>query len=365
MATIREVARAAGVSIATVSRVFNKKTPVNPDTAQRVMQAAGRLDYWPNSAAQGLATRCTRTFGVMLPDLFGEFYSDVIRGIDLQSRVNEYQILLSSSHSNSEDVLTASRSMLGRIDGLILMAPDESSFETVERVRRHIPVVLLSPRTNVEPCHSVGIDNYRGAKEAVEHLLSLGHRHIAFITGPEGNVDAEERLRGFRQALAEAGQDPDEALIIQGNFHEIAGFEASSTILEHSPRPTAVFAANDSMAIGLLAALHRRGCRVPEDIAVVGFDDVAIAGYLNPALTTVSVDACGLGRQAVELMLCAMEAEPGADPVQQMIPAVLKVRRSCGAPNGADFECGDGSGLSASPDFPRQEPNAANRGLTS
>jgi len=365
LATIREVALAAGVSIATVSRVFNKNTPVNPDTAERVLQVAGRLDYWPNSAAQGLATRCTRTFGVMLPDLFGEFYSDVIRGIDQQARVHQYQILLSSSHSNSEDVLSASRAMLGRIDGLILMAPDESSHEIVERVRRRVPVVLLSPRTRVDDCHSVGIDNFCGAKEAVAHLVSLGHRQVAFITGPEGNVDAEERLRGFRQALTEAGRDTDEALVIPGDFHESAGFDACSTILEHSPRPTAVFAANDSMAIGLLAALQRRGCRVPEDIAVVGFDNVAIAGYLNPSLTTVNVDACGLGRQAVDLMLNAMEAKPGSDPVRQVIPAVLKVRRSCGAPSGADGESGAGSVLSMSPDFPRQEPKAANRGLTS
>ena len=144
MATIREVARAAGVSIATVSRVFSNNALVSGDTARRVMQEAARLDYWPNSAARSLATRCTRTFGVLLPDLFGEFYSDVIRGIDRKARLNEFQILLSSSQSNSEDVLAASRAMLGRIDGLIMMAPDEASIDTVERVRRRIPVVLLN-----------------------------------------------------------------------------------------------------------------------------------------------------------------------------------------------------------------------------
>jgi LacI family transcriptional regulator len=331
LATIREVALAAGVSIATVSRVFNNNALVSGDTAQRVMDAAARLDYWPNSAAQSLATSCTRTFGVLLPDLFGEFYSDVIRGIDHQARLNDYQILLSSSHSNSEDVLAASRAMLGRIDGLIMMAPDEASIETVERVRRRIPVVLLNPRVEVDRCHSVGIDNLHGAQRAVEHLLELGHRDIAFISGPEGNVDAEERLRGFRRAFVEAGLDPDVPHVIPGDFREITGFEAGAGLLGMNPRPTAVFAANDSMAIGLMSALMRAGCRVPEEVAVVGFDNVSIAGYLNPALTTVHADATGLGAQAMKILLTSQQAGSRVGPVRQIIPTILKIRQSCGS----------------------------------
>lgn len=361
MATIREVARAAGVSIATVSRVFNNNALVNSETAQLVLAEAARLDYWPNSAAQSLATSCTRTLGVMLPDLFGEFYSDVIRGIDRLARLNNFQILLSSSHSNSEDVLAASRAMLGRIDGLIMMAPDEASIDTVERVRRRIPVVLLSPRTAVDRCYSVGMDNLGGARAAVEHLVSLGHRDIAFISGPAGNVDADERLEGFRQAHSAAGLDPAQTLVIPGDFREITGFEAGAIILAHKPCPTAVFAANDSMAIGLLAALFRAGCRVPEDIAVVGFDNVSIAGYLNPALTTVHVDACGLGAQAVEMMLGAVEAGPKKTPFGKMIPAVLKIRKSCGAPAELMAEKGDAPAHTSQARKSKQQHKAANR----
>lgn len=331
MATIREVARAAGVSTATVSRVFSNSPLVSPETAKKVLDEAARLDYWPNSAAQSLSTRCTHTIGVMLPDLFGEFYSDLMRGLDREASLHEYQILLSSSHSNSDDVLAASRAMLGRIDGLIMLAPDEESIDTVERVRRRVPVVLLNPRLTVERCYSVGIANYDGARRATEHLLALGHTEIAFVGGPEGNVDAEERLRGFRESLAIAGLDPDRALILPGDFREMAGVEASARILEHEPRPTAVFTANDSMAIGLLTALHRAGCRVPEDMAVVGFDNIAMAGYLNPSLTTIHVDACGLGRQAVKMMLDVIESADGGTPVQRVIPATLKIRESCGA----------------------------------
>jgi LacI family transcriptional regulator len=331
LATIRDVARAAGVSIATVSRVFNNNALVSADTADRVLQVASRLDYWPNGTAKSLITRQTHTLGVLLPDLFGEFYSEIIRGIDRQARLNEYQTLLSSSHSRSEDVLRASRAMLGRIDGLLIMAPDEATIDIVERIRRRVPVVLLNPRVQVDRCHTVAVENFAGARTAVEHLLSLGHREIALIGGPEGNVDAEERLRGFRQALTDANLDPDRALVVPGDFREMAGYEAGARILSHRPRPTAVFATNDSMAIGLLASLGRSGCRIPEEIAVVGFDNLAIAEYLNPALTTVHVDTCGLGQQAVELMLSAIEAGSDAPAVQQIMPAILKIRHSSGA----------------------------------
>ena len=163
MATIRDVARAAGVSIATVSRVFNDNSLVNDETAHRVLEAAAELDYWPNGAAQSLTTSRTHTFGVLLPDLFGEFYSEVIRGIDQPSRRHEYQILLSSSHASSEDRAGRRRAMLGRIDGLIVMAPDEASVDTVERIRRRIPVVLLNPRDEMELPRSVAVDNFAGA----------------------------------------------------------------------------------------------------------------------------------------------------------------------------------------------------------
>ena len=341
LATIREVARAAGVSTATVSRVFSNSPLVSPETAQRVMDHAARLDYWPNSAARSLSTRCNQTFGVMLPDLFGEFYSDLMRGLDREAGLHGYKILLSSSHSNSNDVLAASRVMLGRIDGLILLAPDEESIETVERVRRRLPVVLLNPRAPVAGCHSVGIANYAGARLAVQHLLDLGHRRLAFIAGPEGNGDAEERLRGFRDALGEGGLDPDQALVLPGDFREMTGMEACAPILEAAVRPTAVFAANDSMAIGLLRALHGAGLQVPRDMAVVGFDNVAMAGFLNPSLTTIHVDACGLGRQAVQLMLQAIEGDDDAPSIQTVIPTTLKIRESCGDQSGTSLDVQD------------------------
>jgi LacI family transcriptional regulator len=331
MATIHDVARAAGVSIATVSRVFNNKDLVSGETARRVLQIAAAFDYWPNGAARSLTTSCSHAFGVLLPDLFGEFYSEIIRGIDSVVRERRYQILLSSSHASSEDVLAAARAMLGRIDGMILMAPYAATIETVQRIRRRLPVVLLNPGFDVPGCGSVSVDNFAGAYAVTAHLLRLGHDAIAMVTGPEGNRDAEERARGFRRALEDSGGNPDAAMIIRGDFHEASGFAAASALLRREPRPTAVFVANDNMAIGLLSALRAERVRVPEDMAVAGFDNVTTARYLNPALTTVDVDAFALGQQAVTTMMEIIEN--GADRLRrrQVLPVTLTIRESCGA----------------------------------
>ena len=331
MATIRDVARASGVSIATVSRVFNNSSLVSEDTAKRVMEVAARFDYWPNSAAQSLTTNRTNTLGVLLPDLFGEFYSEVIRGIDSLARRESYQIMLSSSHADNEEVLMAARSMLGRIDGLLMMAPEDASAETVARIRKRVPLVLLNPATDAPANCSVSIDNFSGAREAVNHLLKMGHHRIALIAGPRGNVDANERLRGFNQALSDAGQDPAKAVVIQGDFREPSGFSAGIELVKCVPRPSAVFVANDSMAVGLLAAFEGLGLHIPGDMGVVGFDDVDIAGYLRPPLTTVHIDPFALGQRAAQMMINEIQFPETRTNHHILLPAVLKIRRSCGA----------------------------------
>jgi LacI family transcriptional regulator len=331
LATIRDVAGAAGVSIATVSRVFNGSTKVDRRTAGRVWQVADELDYWPNSAARSLTTSRTSALGVLLPDLHGEFFSEVMRGIDGAARQEEFQILISSSHALQEEVVAAARSMRGRVDGLIIMASDAGSIEAVEEIARRFPVVLINPRRELAECGSVAIANFSGARRAVAHLTRLGHRRIAMIKGPQGNVDAEERHRGYRQALQDADLGFDPALEIAGDFSEHSGYRAAGPLLAAEPGPTAVFAANDNMAIGLLSATADAGLRIPQDLAIVGFDDITIARYLSPPLTTAHVDLHQLGRRAVEILLPAvMSAEPVGD-VREVLPSVLVVRQSCGS----------------------------------
>ena len=329
MATIRDVARLAGVSVATVSRVVNGSDRVSPKTRQRVREVAGELDYWPNEAARSLTTRQTSALGVLLPDVYGEFFSEVIRGMDREARKSQHHLLLSSSHADSETILSAARSMRGRIDGLILMTPEDAALEPLGRIAERLPVVLLNPRNLSTGVSSVSIDNHGGALRATRHLIDLGHKRIATVKGPKGNVDAEERLRGFRLALDSAGLES--AGEYEGAFTEPSGYRVALKILQEMHRPTAIFAANDSMAVGMLSAFGGHGVRVPEDIALTGFDDVAMARFVRPSLTTVRVDASKMGARAVQLLLAAIRDPEGSEPRSEITPAELVIRRSCGS----------------------------------
>ncbi len=334
MATIHDVARAAGVSIATVSRVLNGSARVSGESSRRVRAAAAALDYWPNTAARSLRQNRTHVLGILLPDLYGEFFSEVIRGIDHEARSRTFQVLISSSHAAAEAIGAAARSMRGRVDGLVVMAPDGDSARAIARISGRLPVALLNTPLAVDGCSAVAIANQAGANAVVSHLLALGHRRVAMIKGPPGNADAEERLHGYRQALGAAGIGHEPSWEIAGDFTESSGFHAAAPLLALDPRPTAVFAANDSMAIGLMSALSAQSVHVPADMAVAGFDDIAIAQYLSPPLTTVHVDAYELGAQAVRLLVAAIGAEKGALARRVVLPATVVVRQSCGAPSG-------------------------------
>lgn len=340
MATIRDVARAAEVSTATVSRVLNGTARVSDATRERVAEAARSLDYWPNGAARSLIQSRTHTIGVLLPDIFGEFFSEVIRGIDQAGRDAGLHVLLSSSHASTEGLLAAVKAMAGRVDGLIIMAPDLEAESAVEGIRRRFPVVVLNPRTESTDAGtaSVSIANYEGACAAVAHLIRLGHTRIAVVAGPLGNGDSDERLRGYRAALLAHDLEPDDRLVLAGSFTEASGYEAGGRLLRLRPLPTAVFAANDGMAIGLMSRLSENGVRVPGDIAVMGFDDIPTARYLSPPLSTVRTDAHQLGACAVAGLLDLLTAREAGTSLRWVMPWDLVIRRSCGAlgaPRGA------------------------------
>ena len=346
MATIHDVARAAGVSIATVSRVLNGNARVSGESCQRVWAAAASLDYWPNPAARSLRQSRTHVLGVLLPDLYGEFFSEVIRGIDLEARHAKFQILVSSSHAEAEAIAAAARSMRGRVDGLVVMAPDAESASAIDRIMHKFPVILLNTPFPADGCGGISIANAAGARAVVGHLLALGHRRVAVIKGPPGNADAEERLGGYRETLAGAGIEPVPSLELEGDFTESSGFRAATQLRALRPIPSAVFATNDYMAIGLLSALNASAIRVPADMAVAGFDDIAIASYVTPALTTVRVDAYELGARAVRLLVSAIGADRGAPCRKEVLPVTLVIRQSSGAPSPGPADAG-GNGARA------------------
>ena len=331
-ASIKEVALKAGVSIATVSRVLNDKGPVAVETRTRILAAIEQLRYVPHGAARSLITNQTDTIGVLLPDLYGEFFSEVIRGIDLAARRSGFHVLISGFHSDRAEIEAVLRALRGRVDGLIVLSPDVDAQSLRRNLPETLPVVLLNTPVDGDGADfdAINLDNHGGAFAMVRHLAGLGHRRIAFLRGPEENADARERLRGYRDALLSLEIEGEEALELGGDFSEESGYRAGQRLLALKPRPTAVFAANDSMAIGCLFALREAGARVPGDIALAGFDDIPIARYITPSLSSVHVPIAELGTRAMERLLHAVDSKNEHERRQETVATTLVVRGSCG-----------------------------------
>ena len=329
--TIREVARAASVSVATVSRVLNGKGPVREETQRRIRAIVDRLRYSPHGAALSLITRKTNTLGVLLPDVHGEFFSEVIRGIDSCARERGYHLLVSGSHSDRAEIEAVLRATRGRVDGMIVMSPEMDTHALKMNSTDGIPIVLVNGMDERGLFDSVQIDNSGGARAMVNHLISLGHRRIAHLAGPAGNRDAVERLRGYRDAMRSLVGRCSRELELAGDFREEAGYQAGRRLLASKNRPTAVFAANDAMAIGLLACFQESGVRVPQDVAVAGFDDIPIARFATPPLSTVRVPIAELGARATRLLLQALSGPARRARRHETLSTTLVIRDSCGA----------------------------------
>ncbi len=294
-ATIRDVARAADVSVATVSRTLNGIEKVAGITRDRVLKFAKELDYIPHSGARALSTQRTDTIGVLLPDLYGEFFSELIRGIDLAARARGLHLLLSSSHGDPAEAGAALRAMHSRVDSIIVMAPNQGE-ELLGHARKGaVPMVVLGSGAHQDH-PSFEIDNFAGAFAITRHLLDTDRRRIAFVAGPPENFEALERLRGYRAAIEAAGASER---VVNGDFSEQSGRDAAAHLID-GDRPDAIFCSNDMMAIGCLEVLRDAGVRIPDDIALAGFDDIPIARYVSPALTTAAVPIAEIGRRALE-----------------------------------------------------------------
>ena len=327
--TIKDVAERAGVSVATVSRALNGHSSVTAAVRERVRQAAIDLHYMPHGAARSLSMRRTESIGVLLPDLHGEFFSELIRGIDAGARTRGLHLLVSSSHGDATEAAAALRTMQGRVDGLLLMSPYVDAGVLADNLPRGFPVVLMNSVISEAGCSAVLIDNYGGAYAMVRYLVASGHKRIAFVTGPENNLDARARLHGYRNAMVELLPGQDEQ-VLRGDFTEEGGYRAGKQILAQRIRPDVIFAANDIMAIGCLFALAESGVDVPREMAVVGFDDIPIARYITPALTTVRVRIADLGGRALERLLATVGQQEGGRVTTETMQPELVVRASCG-----------------------------------
>lgn len=325
---IYEVARSAGVSIATVSRVANATGPVRPQTAARVRAAMRRLDYRPHALARGLAAKRSRTIGLLISDILHPYFADIVRGAQEQAEVSEYAVLLgdASVHTAATDLLVQ-RLLERRVDGLIV-ASDRTTTDYAMQLRTEdVPVVCINGSREQFP-RAVQIDNRTGGALAIEHLVGLGHRRIAHVAGPPGLPTRDERLAGYRAALKHAGLRYDPDLVATGEGRLEESRTAARGLLDLADAPTAIFAYNDRSAFGCYQAIRAAGLRVGADVSVVGFDDIVMAEWVDPPLTTVHQPRIEMGRIAVDLLLAVLNGTETVDHV--VVQPTLVVRGSTG-----------------------------------
>ncbi len=304
--TIKEIAKLAGVSTATVSRVINGDPGVKRDTRANVEKIILKTNYWPNLMARGLVKKKTNIFGLMMPRFDGYYSQRVEAILDVCSR-HKYGVMIASGLAKYEEELENLNLLAKqRVEGIIYSAAriTPRHKEVIAQITERIPMVLVDQAIDELNIPSILQDNYRGAQKAMRFLLQCGHRRIAFIAPPRDDVEAEKRTTAFFDAMREGRHDVPDGYIQRGDFSIQSGSQGMEKILQGTGEPpTAVFAANDNMAIGAIGCLTRRGLRVPQDMSVMGFDDISIAQHFIPALTTVHQDQVAMGMQAAELII--------------------------------------------------------------
>lgn len=329
--TLHEVARRAGVSAMTVSRVVNGRGSVDSETRQRVEEAIQALDYVPNRIARGLISQKTQTIGIIVPDIVNPFFAPVVRGAESAARKAGYRILL----CNSEGDLRLEREYIEdlvahRVEGLLLApASDRSRSSILSLLRGGFPLVLIDRALPDADCDLIVSDNVQGARRLIEHLIAIGHREIAHVSDAEDTSTGRERLRGYREALEAAGIPFQPELVIRTTVDRIGGYRAAQEILARDPLPTVIFAVNNMTAVGTMEALRERNLSVPKDMGLVCFDDVEHLAVLSPILTVIDQPAETFGSLGVQLLLERMTGKANSRPRRIILQTDLIVRQSC------------------------------------
>lgn len=328
MVRIADVARMANVSTATVSRVISNAGTVKKETAEKVLEAIKKLNYQPNMLARQLRRSETKTILVVVPDITNTFFSAVLRGIESVAIENGYQVLLGDARNNVETE-TSYLTILGqkKADGLILLTA-RTDQKILEELSQDYPVVLACEYYEGTVLPTVSIDNVSSARKATEYLISLKHNRIGHISGPLNVVVGRDRCKGFHQAMSKHGIPVDPSLVQEGEFSFESGFNLMMKFLSLEEPPTAIFAGNDEMAMGAVKAAKSKGFRVPEDLSVVGFDDIKFASIFEPALTTIAQPTFDMGQKAMHLLLRLINNEE-LEKDQFILPDNLIVRESC------------------------------------
>jgi LacI family transcriptional regulator len=329
--TIHDVAKRAGVGSITVSRVINNSGYASEEMRQRVLEAIKEMGYVPNRLASSLRSKRTNVLALVLTDITNPFFTVAARGVeDVASRAGYTVIFCNTDENQHKEQKYVEVLMQNRVDGIILVPSGSDSASVVTLQQNGIPVVVIDRHIEDKSVDQVRCDSVKGAYQLTQLLISLGHRHIALLNGPQNVSTASDRLIGFNRALTEAGSNASEQVVISGAFTRESGLEMTRQVLELSPRPTALFAANNFIALGALRALEEAGMRVPEDMAVVTFDDLPESLVVSPVLTVAAQPVYEMAAKATEMLIKRL-TDKGLEGFEEVIfPTKLIVRKSSG-----------------------------------
>ncbi len=330
--TIFDVASACGLSYGTVSRVLNNDPHVKAETRVRVQETMQQLGFVINRQARSLAGGRSHVIGVMVPDLGTGYIGEIMHGIDAELAIAQYDLMLYTAHRReAKESSYIANLAQGMVEGLLLILPRNPGAYMETLRQGELPFVLIDHQGIDEQTYAVGATNWQGAYNATEYLIQLGHQRIGFITGSMDLGCARDRLAGYRAALRTHHIPLDEALVCEGDFRQLDGYNQGLALLALPQPPTAIFGSNDVTAMGVMDAVRERGLRVPDDVSVLGFDDIPQAVNIRPALTTVRQPLEKMGRVATQMLLDGLNA-PQASPKRVELPTELIVRDSCQAP---------------------------------
>jgi LacI family transcriptional regulator len=332
--TIHDVARLAAVSVATVSNVLNETRPVAPETRERVLKAVAALGYTPHAAARSMRGRGSGLIGLIVADITNPFFTSLVQSVERAAHAHGYAVLLCNSdedHDREERSLQLLRTQ--RVDGIILAATGQASAGRASALGQlRVPVVLVDRGLPEFGLDAVILDNRRAALEATRHILGFGHRRVAMIAGPSNVSTGMDRLAGFREALLEAGVRHEERWVHDAGFREERAYDAACAMLSSPERPTAIFCANNLIAIGVMRSIADARLRCPEDVSVVSIDDFPWANAFRPRLTTVAQPVDAMGEAALRMLLQRIAGNGPAGAHTEVMAPMLVVRDSCGRP---------------------------------
>ncbi len=333
--SIKDIARVTNISYSTVSRALNNSPRVKLETREHIQRVAAEMGYLPSAVARSLVTRRTNTIGIVVTKITDLFFAEVIQGIEETALNSGQNVILTNSDGKPDRELAAIQNLRERrVDGIILVAAcanQESKRRLFTSTGFDTPIVIINNVHREHIGHSIETDNMDGGRQASQHLLALGHRRIAYIAGPTTEWDGVERQSGYEQALHEAGLAIDPALIVRGDNRPAGGLKAMQQLLALAAPPTAVFCYNDATALGAMRAAHAAGLRIPQDLSIVGFDDIDLAPFLEPPLTTVAQAKREMGALAVQMVLDLLNDKSVQDCI---LPSRLVIRESTAPPAG-------------------------------